>query len=296
MKQSFILLAACAALLTACSEPAAISSSSGAMSASSASSAEATQYTCPMHPHYISTDPNGSCPICGMDLVPVSANTSATPGDGAIAVAPEMIQTIGIRTALVDVTNFGRSLLYRVYSPDLIAAQKDYLASLSIGNENRIAAVRQRLRSIGMQNAAIERLTETRSLIERVPVYAESGGTVAELQVSEGDYIKPGTPILRLQSYAGVWIIARVPEQDLALIDTDLSFRARLARLPKGGSITSTPPSILERGPGKCGLKSTMQLDICALAPMQTSRWILAAKRACLLQPRRSFETAAAHM
>ena len=33
--------------------------------------AEVAQYTCPMHPHYISTDANGSCPICGMDLVPI---------------------------------------------------------------------------------------------------------------------------------------------------------------------------------------------------------------------------------
>ena len=166
MKQSLFLLAASAALLTACGEPAAVGSSSGALTASSASPAETTQYTCPMHPHYISTDPDGSCPICGMDLVPVNLNASATPGDGAIAVAPEMIQTMGIRTAPVSVTNFGRSLrafgtvetnerlenvsvsrlegwiddlrvraegdtvrpgalLYRVYSPDLIAAQKD---------------------------------------------------------------------------------------------------------------------------------------------------------------------------
>ena len=28
------------------------------------------QYTCPMHPHYVADRP-GSCPICGMDLVPV---------------------------------------------------------------------------------------------------------------------------------------------------------------------------------------------------------------------------------
>ena len=28
-----------------------------------------SQYTCPMHPHYLSTDSEGTCPICGMDLV-----------------------------------------------------------------------------------------------------------------------------------------------------------------------------------------------------------------------------------
>jgi Cu(I)/Ag(I) efflux system membrane fusion protein len=227
-----------------------------------------------MHPHYISTDPNGSCPICGMDLVPVSADSGAAQGDGSIAVASEMIQTMGIRTAEAQVTDFGETLrafgvvetnerlenvaasrlegwienltvraegdtvrpgalLYRVYSPDLIAAQKDYLNSLEIGNENRIAAVRQRLRSLGMQNAPIERLLQNRKVIERVPVYAEAGGTVAELQVREGDYIKPGTPILRLQSYSGVWVMASIPETDLPLIDTGLQVRLNFPSAPE---------------------------------------------------------------
>ena len=36
------------------------------------STAAATQYHCPMHPTYISSQP-GDCPICGMSLVPVKA-------------------------------------------------------------------------------------------------------------------------------------------------------------------------------------------------------------------------------
>ena len=217
------------------------------------------RFTCPMHPHYIATDPDGTCPICGMDLVPIQGQAAAAEGDGEIAVAPEMIQTMGVRTAPAEHIPFRRTvrafgnvdtderletvvasrlegwiedltvraegdsvrvgeLLYRVYSPELIAAQKDYLASLQIGNDNRIAAVRQRLRSVGMQPAAIERLTETAEVIERVPVYAESTGTVSRLDVREGDYVKPGTPILRLQSYTDVWVIAAIPEADLSLI------------------------------------------------------------------------------
>jgi len=46
---------------------------------------EVTSYTCPMHPHYIATDPDGSCPICGMDLVPVKKSaSSAVQGKGDI--------------------------------------------------------------------------------------------------------------------------------------------------------------------------------------------------------------------
>lgn len=276
MKHSILLLTSAAAtLLAACSDsPGIRTTETPAEGQAAAASAEATQYTCPMHPHYISTDPNGSCPICGMDLVPVSSDAGAAQGDGSIAVAPEMIQTMGIRTVPAEVTDFGQSLrafgvvetnerlenvaasrlegwienltvraegdtvrpgalLYRVYSPDLIAAQKDYLNSLAIGNDNRIAAVRQRLRSLGMQNAAIERLTQNREVIERVPVYAEAGGTVAELQVREGDYVNPGTPILRLQSYSGVWVMASIPETELPLIDTGMPVRLNFPSAPE---------------------------------------------------------------
>lgn len=314
MKQTLLLTASALTLLvTACSEHA-VSPSSSAAGPQSVNAEASQQYTCPMHPHYIATDPDGSCPICGMDLVP-AVSTSGTSGGamtneilyyknpmgkadtspvpkkdsmgmdyipvyadqnavpGSIAVAPEMIQTMGVRIAPAEIADFGRSLrafgtvetnerlenvaasrlegwiedlrvraegdtvrpgslLYRVYSPDLIAAQKDYLNSLTIGNQNRVDAVKQRLRSLGMQNTAINRLTETKSVIERVPVYAESGGTVASLQVREGDYIKAGTPILRLQSYAGVWIIARIPEDSLALVDTGMPVRLDFPSAP----------------------------------------------------------------
>lgn len=276
MKHSILLLTSAAAtLLAACSDsPGIRTTETPAEGQAAAASAEAAQYTCPMHPHYISTDPNGSCPICGMDLVPVSAEAGAAQGDGSIAVAPEMIQTMGIRTVPAEVTDFGQSLrafgvvetnerlenvaasrlegwiesltvraegdtvrpgalLYRVYSPDLIAAQKDYLNSLAIGNDNRIAAVRQRLRSLGMQTAAIESLTQNREVTERVPVYAEAGGTVAELQVREGDYVNPGTPILRLQSYSGVWVMASIPETELPLIDTGMPVRLDFPSAPE---------------------------------------------------------------
>lgn len=269
----FLLSATAATLLSACDTDTPTRSAIGEASAQSASAQEATQFTCPMHPHYISTDPNGTCPICGMDLVPASGGSDGAQGDGSIAVAPEMIQTMGVRVQSAEVIELGETLrafgvvetnqrlekvtashfegwienltvraegetvrpgtlLYRVYSPDLIAAQKDYLNSMAIGNSNRITAVRQRLRSLGMQNAAIDRLTQNREVIERVPVYAEAGGTVAELQIREGDYVKPGTPILRLQSYSGVWVMASIPETDMPLIDTGLPVRLNFPSAP----------------------------------------------------------------
>lgn len=73
---------------------------------------KAQKWTCPMHPHYIAND-FGQCPICGMDLVKLDASTDeATAGSAptrtAITIAPETLQTIGVRLAKVEKSSFGR--------------------------------------------------------------------------------------------------------------------------------------------------------------------------------------------
>lgn len=239
-----------------------------------ADTAAVQQHTCPMHPQFVSNDPDVPCPICGMDLVPVSGGPAAsTASSPEVRVAPEMIQTMGVRTARVDTAFFERTvrafgnvesderletvavsrlegwiedlavraegdevargaLLYRVYSPELIAAQKDFLSALDAGRETRIDSGRQRLISDGMQAAAIDQLVDERAVIERLPVYAEASGTVAALSVREGDYVQPGTQIMRLQSYARVWIIASIPEADLSMVEAGQEVSLRFPSAP----------------------------------------------------------------
>ncbi|MEZ5815624.1 MAG: efflux RND transporter periplasmic adaptor subunit [Hyphomicrobiaceae bacterium] len=69
------------------------------------------RYTCPMHPHYIS-DHQGTCPICGMDLVKAQAEPEAGAAVGEsrqiVTIAPEMVQNMGVRIAPVERASFGR--------------------------------------------------------------------------------------------------------------------------------------------------------------------------------------------
>lgn len=77
-------------------------------------------YTCAMHPSVRSQDPNGRCPICGMNLVPVMKNNAAALGESiAVAGAPgpsefsvpvERQQQIGVTYATVETRPLRRTI------------------------------------------------------------------------------------------------------------------------------------------------------------------------------------------
>jgi Cu(I)/Ag(I) efflux system membrane fusion protein len=64
-------------------------------------------YTCTMHPEVRSQDSHGTCPICGMNLVPVTQETAApasavAAGPGVIDLPPERLQAVGARIGTVS--------------------------------------------------------------------------------------------------------------------------------------------------------------------------------------------------
>jgi len=67
-------------------------------------------YHCPMHPEYTSDRP-GECPICGMSLTRIKSKDAAgaaatgggdVPGLTTVYIAPDRIQRIGVRTAIIE--------------------------------------------------------------------------------------------------------------------------------------------------------------------------------------------------
>jgi Cu(I)/Ag(I) efflux system membrane fusion protein len=127
-------------------------------------------------------------------------------------------------------------LLYRIFSPDLLAAQQDYLAAIRAGGAAREASAARRLRSLGMQAPVVQRLARERTLIEEVPVYAEAAGVAADLAAREGAYVAPGDHVMRLQSYEEVWVVAAVAEKDV--LDLVPGTAARLDFPSVGGAGT----------------------------------------------------------
>ena len=74
-------------------------------------SAEATKWTCGMHPFIIQDEP-GLCPICNMELTPLKPGTGGQGGgsSGGVAVDPVIQQSMGVRTAIAESRDLNRSL------------------------------------------------------------------------------------------------------------------------------------------------------------------------------------------
>ncbi|ODB97170.1 efflux RND transporter periplasmic adaptor subunit [Candidatus Thiodiazotropha endoloripes] len=68
-------------------------------------------YICPMHPQIISHDADSSCPICGMDLVPVAAAKESMESEHPqVFLESAVIQNMGIRTITAARGNLGKTI------------------------------------------------------------------------------------------------------------------------------------------------------------------------------------------
>ena len=140
------------------------------------------------------------------------------------------IETLAIKAAGDPIQN--GQLLFELYSPTLVNAQQEFLATLNSGNTVLIGASRERLRSLGVVDSEIERLEKRRVANRLVSVFAESDGYAAELGVREGIYVTPATEIMSLARLDPVWVLVEVFERQAAWIKAGQQAEVELDYLP----------------------------------------------------------------
>ena len=242
--------------------------------------AKATKYHCPMHPQIIRDQP-GSCPICGMDLVPIIESKSST----VIVIPAETRQRIGltlgtvekrplaheIRTSARIVTDETRLYhvtlktegwiehshdifvgkfiqkgepLMKIYSPELLTAQREFLNATQSGNSNLVTAARRRLELLDVTADQVARLTQTGEPERTVTLYAPTSGYVAERNIASGHKAMPGEMLLTLADLSVVWADADIYESDLPLVKVGMPAEVTVNSQVFTGKVTFVSPTI----------------------------------------------------
>lgn len=126
--------------------------------------------------------------------------------------------------------------LFTVYSPDLLAAQQDYLETLRRRgdgtNDALLAAARQRLRLWNMPETEIDALERRGAPADYVPIVAPRAGTLVGRNVAEGGAARMGQTLLTIANLSRLWIEAQVFEADLELVAVGMPATVTLPYLP----------------------------------------------------------------
>jgi Cu(I)/Ag(I) efflux system membrane fusion protein len=98
-------------------------------------------------------------------------------------------------------------ILATIYAPNLVAAQQELItaASLKESQPSLYKAVRNKLKLWKLTEAQINSIEESGKVRENFPIYATVSGTVSEKLASEGDYVKQGQPIVKVNNLNTVW-------------------------------------------------------------------------------------------
>lgn len=118
--------------------------------------------------------------------------------------------------------------LYMIYSETLSALQQEYLVSIDQANafpqnekfQEIKDATKKRLRLFDQTEQQINNLENTKKPSPLITYYAPVSGVIAELTISEGQYVSEGGDILKIEGYASVWVEADATTTEITGIKT----------------------------------------------------------------------------
>ncbi len=126
--------------------------------------------------------------------------------------------------------------LFEIYSPDLYNAELNYLVALRSEGETGgplTRASRARLQLFDLPPEALAELARTGEAPRTYVYRAPADGMVIEKMAVSGQMMKPGERLYRLADLSSVWVLAQIPEQDLAFVRTGQDATVRVTYGPE---------------------------------------------------------------
>jgi len=159
-----------------------------------------TKYTCGMHPMIIVDEP-GSCPICGMDLVPLKAGVGG--GDSG---KPPGERKIKYWQAPMDPTYIRNEPGKSPMGMDLIPVYEDEAASGTTISIDPVTSQNMGVRTAPAKRMNLARTVRTVGLVaypepQQYAINTKIGGWIEKLYVNEtGQQVKKGQKLLEIYS------------------------------------------------------------------------------------------------
>lgn len=112
--------------------------------------------------------------------------------------------------------------LFTLYSPELYAAQKEYLQILKRGSQEEVYLIlksaRERLKLWGISDEQIDEITRKNEAFENMLFLSPVDGYVIEKNVVEGSIVEAGMKVFRIVPIEKVWLKAEIYQSSLLQI------------------------------------------------------------------------------
>jgi len=117
-------------------------------------------------------------------------------------------------------------MLAELYSPELVAAQEEYLVALDSVRRERtmkrrgrgktlLSAARAKLDYLDIPIHQIEALERDREIKKTLHIHSPNQGIVVKKHIQEGSHVKPGMPLYTLADLSKIWVYADIYEYEL---------------------------------------------------------------------------------
>jgi Cu(I)/Ag(I) efflux system membrane fusion protein len=130
--------------------------------------------------------------------------------------------------ARLDINATGQAVargqrLLTLYSPELFAAQQEFLLALREAqttpeHASLAAASAKKLRLLGLTDGQIEEIKKRGSPIEELPIASPASGYVIAKDVVAGAAVEPGQRLYRIAALDQIWVEAAIYESDLPYV------------------------------------------------------------------------------
>ncbi|MBL7213252.1 MAG: efflux RND transporter periplasmic adaptor subunit [Desulfobacteraceae bacterium] len=142
--------------------------------------------------------------------------------------------------------------LFEIYSPDLVAAQEEYLVAHRAlkrmrGGTGRdlLTSSKRRLLHFDVPESEIEAIEKSGKVKKTLMIRSPLSGFVIDRRAEEGAYIKAGTKVFRIADLSRVWVDAHIYEYELSWIAKGQQAEMTLPYLPGrtfGGTVAYVYP------------------------------------------------------